>query len=144
MKKRIGFAAVVMMIAVMCFGCPVFCDTPESVMLARVNQIRAEHGVAALSEDPVLDAGAVVRAAETLSLLSHTRPDGTQYYTVIPGENCYAENIGRAENIDVTINEWMNSQIHHDNMLNPAYTHVGVAKTADAAGNMRWILLFTF
>ena len=62
----------------------------------RTNQLRREAGIPALETDPMLTQAAQVRAEEMAAAgtYSHTRPDGSQYYTVA---DCpyMAENIHR-------------------------------------------------
>ena len=51
-------------------------------ILTRVNGIRAANGLKPLRYDTNLDAPALVRATEASTFFSHTRPNGTEWYSV--------------------------------------------------------------
>ena len=57
--------------------------TPSAQAVALVNAERGAVGLPALSEDQTLDAVSCVRAVEMDAEFSHTRPDGTQWYTAL-------------------------------------------------------------
>ena len=107
----------------------------EEQVLALANEARAAAGLAPLERDP--DLGAVARtwsehlAAQGLDLAHN--PDYTQQ---IPGGwSAAAENVGwiddggqlTPQEVAARIHQgWMESQGHRENLLNPAYTHLGV------------------
>lgn len=102
----------------------------QKEMLTLVNQIRKKEGLEPLEYDTGLGGAAQVRAGELLSNFSHTRPDGTSCFSVlkeysISYRTC-AENIaaGRANPSEV-IEQWMNSEGHRKNILNPSYKKNG-------------------
>ncbi|MBQ5870566.1 MAG: hypothetical protein IIW57_06405, partial [Lachnospiraceae bacterium] len=51
-------------------------------MLRMINEERGRLGLIQLVKDESLTKAAMIRAGEQQSLFSHTRPDGTQFYTV--------------------------------------------------------------
>ena len=114
----------------------------ESVLLQDINNVRALHGLQPLSLDDTLNAGAHVRAGEIMSCFSHTRPDGTPWYTV-DYDHIYGETLGRgytrtsdgAHNI---VSMWMNSPSHASLLLQHDYRTVGFAVRQSASGGCYW------
>lgn len=101
-----------------------------------VNQARAEAGLRPVYMVPYLNDVAKVRARECVFSFSHTRPDDTPFITALD-ENLVpywraAENIaagyGSAEK---TFEQWKNSPGHWAAIMNPNYTHLGVAVAYD-------------
>lgn len=91
-----------------------------------VNQQRANNGLAALQWDDSLAACAMIRATELPSAFSHTRPDGSDWYTVCPSI-MYGENIAQGYNTaDAAVNAWMNSTMHRENILNAGFVSCGI------------------
>ncbi len=93
-----------------------------------VNQKRAEQSLPALRMDEDLYAGALIRAMEISLLFSHTRPNGSTYYSM-PEFNgkCFGENIAVGQDTPVAVmNTWMNSSGHRGNILDADYTSIGV------------------
>jgi len=107
-------------------------------LLANVNAVRQEHGLPVLEIDERLDADAVIRAKEVAALYSHTRPDGTEWYTV-DLEKAYGENISNRIDYANIVDTWSNDEIHYGNIMNARFTHVGVAHVGD-----RWVMLFGY
>jgi len=89
----------------------------EQRILSAVNAQRTKAGVSILSYSSLMEKSAVTRAMELEKVWSHTRPDGTEYWTVnsslIYGENLYK---GGAD-VDSIISAWMASPSHKDNIL---------------------------
>ena len=77
---------------------------------------------------PDLMRAAKVRAEEITRHYSHTRPDGSDCFTAVKekyghlGENIAAGYKTPQEVVD----GWMNSEGHRKNILNPAFTKIGV------------------
>ncbi len=114
------------------------------------NKERKAAGVDPLEEADVLMDAAAIRAEELITSFSHTRPDGTSYNTVLDeltsyfgkltvgntGENALLTGGGeggyesKASMIDTyaqaIVNQWMNSDGHRENMLNPEHKYIGV------------------
>lgn len=102
-------------------------------VLNLVNQLRTEAGVAPLTLDKSLCKAAIVRANEMAqsSSLSHTRPNGTYFNTVLAdfgisyrtcGENIAAGQSSPAQ----VVSAWKNSTDHYNNMVDPDYTKLGM------------------
>ena len=100
----------------------------EMQVLELVNAERAKYGLAPLAWDPVnLGPGAAVRAREISSVFSHTRPDGTSCFTAVSNPGALGENIAAGQRTPQQVmNSWMNSSGHRANILNAAYTRLGV------------------
>ena len=105
-------------------------------ILTRVNGIRAANGLKPLRYDTNLDAPALVRATEASRFFSHTRPNGTEWYTV--NENLmYGENLAEGyHTADEVVNAWMASPEHKANILKPEFTTmgIGIARTERTTG----------
>lgn len=102
-------------------------DYREAV-LELVNVERAKHNLSPLRMSNELWDGAAIRAKELTVLFSHTRPDGSDFDTVISGKNRYmGENIaaGYGSPKEVVAG-WMDSPGHRANILNPNFEELGV------------------
>lgn len=104
-------------------------------LLKLINQERAKAGLEPLRTYDTLTQAANIRAGELITYYGHTRPDGTQYHTVLDetgaSRNISAsgENIahGTARTASRIMELWMNSPGHRANILKPEFTHVGVS-----------------
>ena len=92
-----------------------------------VNEIRAKAGLEELSWDKNLETVASVRAKECSQKFSHTRPNGSQWYTVnskIQG----GENLAFGfDNANDCVNAWMDSPTHRDNILYNEFEKVAIS-----------------
>lgn len=101
----------------------------EAEAIAKVNEIRVANGLNTLRYDASLEASAAVRANELTVRFSHTRPDGSDWYTVNP-DLMYGENLADGYNTaDAVVNAWMASPAHKANILKPDFTTVAVSTT---------------
>ena len=55
----------------------------EDKIMTLLNELRLEQGLLPLTKNETLKAAADHRAIETQTSFSHTRPDGTDFYTII-------------------------------------------------------------
>ena len=94
----------------------------DSEVLNLVNEARAHRGYAPLEWDVDLVPAAQVRAKESATCWSHTRPDGTEFWTVNVSL-AYGENLGKSNeyNADGMFSAWMNSPSHKENILFPDF-----------------------
>lgn len=106
-----------------------------------VNKERQKAGVQPLSWNNELEQATLIRAAETSAYFSHTRPDGSQYYTVNSKIN--GENIAMGYMDPQQVFEgWMNSDGHRRNILNKNFKSFAVAEFK--MGNVPyWVQLFS-
>jgi uncharacterized protein YkwD len=116
-------------------GVPQTQDEMTKKIIALVNEARKEAGVSALSESAALDNDAKTRAAETSQLFSHTRPDGSAWWT-LDQEHMYGENIAAAYSASAErfFKMWMNSKGHRENILSPDFRAIGVGYYIDKNG----------
>lgn len=117
-------------------------------VLKLVNKERKKYGLSALELDEKLCRAADKRAKETVSLFSHTRPDGTDCFTVLEeygiGYRSVGENIAAGQRTakDV-VAAWMNSPGHRANILSPSYEKLGVGLMKTQSGyGYYWVQLF--
>lgn len=102
-------------------------NNTEAEVIAKVNQIRVANGLNSLRYDASLEGAADVRANESTVRFSHTRPDGSDWYTVNP-DLMYGENLADGYNTaDAVVNAWMASPEHKANILKPDFTTVAVS-----------------
>ena len=111
-----------------------------------VNEERARNNVAPVTLSSDLQRCASIRAEEIISYFAHSRPDGTNYFTVLPDPDALsAENIaaGQTNAVDV-VKAWLRSPGHKANILNAHYKELGVghAFNATAAHKHYWVQLF--
>ena len=98
-----------------------------SSVLDVVNQIRTNNGLSALVWNDSLASSAQIRAREIVACFDHSRPDGSEWWTA--GDQLQmAENLGKIQlSAEKVVGEWMASSSHAANILNGAYTNMGVA-----------------
>lgn len=122
----------------------------QSEILRLVNIERANAGLSPLEADFTLMQAAQVRANEIVQEFSHTRPDGSSCFTILDQMGISYSSCG--ENIaagysspEQTVQQWMNSPGHRDNILNSSYTHLGVGYFHDQNSTYRyyWTQLFS-
>ncbi len=118
-------------------------------VVALVNAERAKAGLNPVTLDKNIEAAALIRARETETLFSHTRPNGSSFSSVLT-ENGISYR-GAGENIawgqaspEAVMNAWMNSSGHRANILNPNFTKIGVGYYQNAAGRNYWTQLFVY
>jgi len=111
----------------------------ETTIIELVNELRQEQGVSPVAPNEMLRKAATIRAQETEEAFSHTRPDGSDAFTVFEeegisypyrtvGENLgmatyHLDEVGMAEFI---FDGWVESEGHYENMIRPEYEEVGV------------------
>lgn len=89
----------------------------EAQILKGINAERKAAGLSELRHDPDMDNGADIRAAEIVKKWSHTRPDGSEYWTA-DKDNIYGENLSKDfTSVNDIVDSWMDSPSHRDNVL---------------------------
>lgn len=104
-------------------------DSVYIEMLNLVNEARVENGLNELWYSARVHDVSTLRAYELSSYYSHTRPDGSGFYTAFKDLGLayrkVGENIAYGRNMFETAEEvfqaWMDSPSHRDNILNPNY-----------------------
>lgn len=111
----------------------------EEMIIDLTNELRVSMDVEPLEPNEVLTAGANIRAYETEELFSHTRPDGSDAFTVMQedgilypyrmiGENlAMGTYFGSEEYMaELLFDGWVESEGHYNNMIQPEYREIGV------------------
>lgn len=104
----------------------------EHEVLTLVNKVRIKNDLEQLSWGYTCENAADTRAKETMTLYSHTRPDGSSWSTAceapdsggVSGENLAIGNAAVSPATVVAL--WMGSESHRENILNPDYTKLAV------------------
>ena len=112
-------------------------------VLAHVNAMRANAGLGALTWDNSLSQAAMVRAVECESAFSHTRPNGTAWWTV-NSMIMYGENLAKNYfNAATVVQAWMASPTHAANILGN-FSTIGVAAYIADNGTWYWAQEFGY
>ena len=112
-----------------------------------VNQERTSRGLQPLLKHDGLMVAAAARAKELSQRFSHTRPDGSECFTILWHlgiDYAYAgENIAMGQRTpEIVMNDWMNSSGHRANILSENFDYIGVGYTM-VDGHPYWVQLFT-
>ncbi|WP_373836425.1 CAP domain-containing protein [Jeotgalibaca arthritidis] len=107
--------------------------------LQLTNDLRSSLEVGTLTQNETLQQAADIRALESAQSFSHTRPDGSDFYTVlneeslsysyqITGENLalatyHLDDVGMAEFL---FDGWVESPGHYQNMIEADFSELGV------------------
>ncbi len=109
-----------------------------------VNEQREAAGLSSLTWDSNLETTSSVRAKECASSFSHTRPNGSAWYTVnsaiMGGENlAYGFNDASS-----ALSAWMNSPTHRENVLYPTFTKIAISVYVADNGTYYWAQEFGY
>lgn len=92
-----------------------------------VNVKRQEAGLGALSWNSGLEQASAVRAVEASQSFSHTRPDGSDWWTV-NSNLMYGENLAKGySSAESAVQAWMDSPTHKANILDAEFTSGAIA-----------------
>lgn len=120
--------------------------TWELEVLRLTNIERQKAGLSLLKYNTSLDVGAKQRSIEIITHFSHTRPDGSRFFTVFGPDFTYrnvGENLGSGYRTpEQVVNAWMNSTSHRANILNEKFEELSVAITKGEDGKYRWVQIF--
>ena len=109
-----------------------------------VNSERAANGLPALVWDNNLESTSSVRAQECSVSFSHTRPNGSAWYTVnskiMGGENLAYGYYDASS----AVNAWMDSPTHRENILWPEFTKIAISVYAADDGTYYWAQEFGY
>lgn len=120
-------------------------NVPQQV-LEYTNKYRKKNGRSPLTLSDDLCEYADIRAEELVEYYSHTRPDGSESFTVYDSHkykyDYKGENIaeGQLTPKEVTT-DWYNSKGHRTNMLNKHFDEIGIG-CYYANGMYHWVQLF--
>ncbi len=120
------------------------CIDACSAVYNLINQQRTAQGLPALAWSDQLTNAAQVRANEIITTFSHTRPDGSEFWTVDSSVQ-YGENLAKLyQSADSVFVAWMNSPTHAANMMDGGFKTVGIAIAQDPNGNWFWAQEFGY
>ncbi|MDP3305354.1 MAG: Ig-like domain-containing protein [Erysipelotrichaceae bacterium] len=125
--------------------------TPQSdwkLEVARLTNIEREKaGKSILKYNNYIAAGAQIRSEELVVSFSHTRPDGSRFFTVFDDPDFTYRYIG--ENLALgykspaeVVAAWMKSEGHRKNLLSDNYSDIGVGITKGENGRYHWAQIF--
>ena len=102
-------------------------DLLDTETLRLINDARTEAGLEALKAEPALARAAEIRAREASVCWSHTRPDGSPWYTAGAGTS-YGENLAKGyRSAGSVVAAWLRSPAHASNILCPKFRSVWIA-----------------
>lgn len=113
------------------------CTQEEWEMLKLTNQARLAAGLTPYSTFSTLQSTAEVRKQELTALYSHSRPNGSECFTVLTegglGYDCAGENIAAGQTSpQAAVAAWLDSEGHRQNILDDKFTHIGTGYTNQA------------
>ncbi len=113
-------------------------------LIRLVNEVRAEYGLAALSQSELLSQAAQIRAEEIAVVFDHVRPDGRECFTVLDdlGISCWScgENIALGQKTpQEVLSAWMTSEGHRGNILSSDFDSIGIGYDPDTKA---WVQIF--
>lgn len=115
-------------------------------VLELVNQERAKVGAPPLRMSEDLQIAANTRAMELIENPSHTRPDGSSCFSLLKnrGKTCGENLAAGPTSPEMAVAEWMKSDEHRTNMLDPEYREIGIGLYSDGntAYKHYWIQIF--
>ena len=119
----------------------------KTEVLRLVNIEREKVGISPLKSMDVLDDLADIRAEESASSFSHTRPDGRRCFTVFSDASLKYKAIG--ENLAYgfstpakTVSALMNSPTHKANILDESFEYIGIGYFVKSSGKIYCSQLF--
>ncbi len=117
-------------------------------VLQLVNQERAKEGLKALTTASALTSASNKRAQETMQSFSHTRPNGSSFFTALTEfgvkYSAAGENIAYGQRTpQEVVTAWMNSPGHRANIMNGSFGKLGVGVYQASNGTIYWAQLFT-
>ncbi|MBO5386567.1 MAG: CAP domain-containing protein [Lachnospiraceae bacterium] len=109
-----------------------------------VNAKRTEAGLKALTWDSGLEQASAVRAVEASQSFSHTRPDGSDWWTV-NSNLMYGENLAKGYDTSQSVfDAWMASPTHKDNILFNEFNTGAIAIHIGTDGRWYWAQEFGY
>ncbi len=109
-----------------------------------VNQQRANAGLSTLEWSTGLEDCARVRSQEIVTTWSHTRPNGTDWWTV-NSNIMYGENLAKLYgSADSCVAAWMASPTHAANIMDGSFRTMAIYIYRTSDGNLYWAQEFGY
>lgn len=103
-----------------------------------VNAKRQEAGLGALTWNSGLEQASAVRAVEASQSFSHTRPNGSDWWTV-NSNLMYGENLAKGyQTGDSAVTAWLNSPTHKANIMDNEFKSGAIVVHVGADGSWYW------
>lgn len=110
----------------------------------RINDLRAEQGLAPLAWSSELESTSSVRVVEATQSFSHTRPDGSDWWTV-NSNVMYGENLARGYNTAAdAVSGWMASPTHAANIMKADFKTMAISVYQGSDGKWYWAQEFGY
>ena len=125
-------------------------DTSEMAdeLLREINTVRQKEGLSALTLSNALTSAAQARAREQalMGSISHKRPDGSEWYTILAEHGVKAAGSGENLAMNYTsvqsvVKAWLESPTHRSNIVNSSYRYMGLGYY-ESDGDIYWVQLF--
>jgi uncharacterized protein YkwD len=125
----------------------------EASLLARVNRVRTERHLPELRGSAPLASVALAHARDMAErgYVDHINPEGLNplqrvQSAGVDGLRLLAENIGASseggDRIEAVVREWLRSESHRENLLNPAFNATGIAVVESPDGTTLVVQLY--
>lgn len=109
-----------------------------------VNAKRQEAGLSALSWNSGLEQASAVRAVEASESFSHTRPNGSDWWTV-NSNLMYGENLAKGyATASSAVDAWLASPTHKANIMDAEFTSGAIAIHIGSNGQWFWAQEFGY
>ena len=109
-----------------------------------VNAKRQEAGLGILTWNSGLEQASAVRAIEASQVFSHTRPDGSAWWTV-NSNIMYGENLAKGyASADAAVKAWMDSPTHKANIMDGGFTSGAIVIHVNGNGQWFWAQEFGY
>lgn len=109
-----------------------------------VNAKRQEAGLGTLTWNSGLEQASAVRAVEASQSFSHTRPDGSDWWTV-NSNLMYGENLAKGyATANDAVTAWLNSPTHKANIMDAEFTSGAIAIHVNSNGQWFWAQEFGY
>lgn len=127
---KVKVAVVIALVVMMGASITSRAEVRQDEVLSLVNDYRVANGVEPLAYDAGLQEAADIRATESIAVWSHTRPDGSDWWTV--DAQVYGENLGYGySTAEELVNAWIGSPTHRANLLQPRFKVMALGVSGD-------------
>ncbi len=150
MKKLLITSGLsLLFIQIVMISVPQVNDHNDDIFLSLLNEIRLSSGISPLIWEARLDTAANQHSEEmaTLETLTHIGTDGLQFWQRVSNTG-YPLILGAEDvlargdnNVTEAFHQWLGSESHAANILNPAYQEVGFGVSVSASGRFYFTLI---
>lgn len=106
-------------------------DNQTEALLEQINAFRKENNLSVFTSLSQLNQAADLRAAETIQTFGHTRPDGSDYATILNElhiDYATSTELVAAGNADAekTLAQWLNAESTKELLMSETYSYIGI------------------